>query len=285
MDEIRTVIVGDFNLVVGYLPHLFGALAILLVGWLLARALESATSAVLTRLGLDRIGDKFGLTEDLATIGIRMRPAQLFGRLIYIIVLVAALVQTIDTLQLASLSSALHDLLNYLPHVVLAVIVVLAGVIIGDAIARTLAAALARAGVLYSGIVGTSVRMVVIVLALLMAMQQLTIDSRSVLDVLLVLLAGGALAGGLAAGWGGRTLAENLVAGRYVEREFQIGESVSFDGISGAIERFDGTSVILRAPNGCRIVVPNGLLARAAVVAAPPPSVPEAAAPEPDDRM
>lgn len=272
MDEARRVLVDDFNMIVAYLPHLFGALAILLIGVLLARLLESATSAVLTRLGLDRVGDKFGLTEDLATVGIRMRPAQLIGRLIYIIVIVAALVQAIDTLQLSSLSTALHDLLNYLPHVVLAVVVVLAGVIIGDAIARTVAAALARAGVLYSGIVGTSVRMVVIVLALLMAMQQLTIDSRSVLDVLLVLLGGGALAGGIAAGWGGRTLAENLVAGRYVEREFAVGEIISVDGSTGAIERFDGTSVVLRVAGGGRVVVPNGLLARMAVEAHPGPA-------------
>jgi small-conductance mechanosensitive channel len=270
VDEARQSLVDDFRLLVGYVPHLFGALAILLVGWLLARLLESATSAILTRLGLDRVGDKFGLTEDLANVGIRMRPAQLIGRLVYAIVLVAALVQAIDTLQLASLSSALHDLLNYLPHVVLAVIVVLAGIMIGDAIARTVSAALARAGVLYAGIVGTSVRMTVIVLALLMALQQLTIDSRSVLAVLLVLLAGGALAGGLAAGWGARTLAENLVAGRYVEREFAIGEYISVEGIAGSIERFDGTSVVLRARDGARFVVPNGLLARVAVEARSP---------------
>jgi small-conductance mechanosensitive channel len=210
---------------------------------------------------------------DLTNVGIRMRPARLIGRLVYLIALVAALVQVIDTLQLASLSAALHDLLNYLPHVVLAVTVVLAGVVVGDAIARTVAAALARTGVLYSGIVGTSVRLTVIVLAFLMALQQLTIDSGSVLDVLLVLLAGAALAGGLAAGWGARTLAENLVAGRYVEREFQIGEFIRVDGIAGAIERFDGTSVVLRAADGARFVVPNGLLARAAVEARPGPDI------------
>ena len=159
-------------------------------------------TSLLSRIGFDSLADKTGLTEDLASVGLRARCSQLIGRLVFIIVAIAALVQGIDTLELSPLSEALKSLLDYMPHVVLAVVVVLVGVIVGDTLARGTSGAMSRAGVLYHGLAGSVLRMMVIVLAILMALQQLTLESGFLLYVLLVVLAGGALAGGTGCGLG-----------------------------------------------------------------------------------
>ncbi len=265
MDEARRTLTQDFTATIGYIPHVAGALIIVLVGCILAWVLGRLTTVLLSRLGFDALGDRTGLTDDLGKVGIRARPSQLIGRLVFFIVVLGALNQAIDTLEFTPLSQALRDLLNFTPHVLLAAFLVLLGVVVGDILARGAAAGMSRAGVLYHGLAGSLLRTIVIVLALLMALQQLTIDSAFLLYVLLVVLAGAALAFGIAGGWGARSLAENLIAGRYVEREFKVGDFVRVDGTAGKIERLSATSVIVRTDEQKRITVPNGLLTRMAV--------------------
>ncbi len=265
MDDARNILVQDFATTISYIPHLVGALIILLIGGLIAWLLGRITTIILSRIGLDALGDRTGLTDDLTRLGIQASPSRLIGGLILFIVLLAALNQAVDTLEFAPLSQALRDLLNFTPHVLLAALVVLLGVIVGDTLARGAAHAMSRAGVLYHGLAGSVLRTVVIVLAVLTALQQLTIDSGFFLYVLLVILGGAALAIGIAGGWGGRSLAENLIAGRYVEREFTVGDFIRVDGTAGTIERLSATSIIVRTEDHRRVTVPNGLLTRMAV--------------------
>ncbi len=265
MDDARRNVLLDVSAMLGYLPHFVGALVILLIGGFIAWLFGRLVTALLARLGLDALGHRKGLTDDLLSVGITAPPSQLIGQLIFVIFLIASINQAVDTLGLAPLADALHGLLNYMPHVVIAAVVILFGVIVGDTLARGTAGAMSRAGVLYHGLAGSLLRNVIIVLAVLMALQQLTIDSGFLLYVFLVILAGGALAVGIAGGWGARTLSENLVAGRYVEREFAVGDHIRIQDTAGTIERLGPTSLTLRTNDDRRITVPNGLLTRTMV--------------------
>jgi small-conductance mechanosensitive channel len=278
---LAAALTGLAALVATFLPRLVACVVVLLVGYALARLVGWLVDALLARLGLDRLGAETGLTEDLARVGLRQRPARLVGRVAYFIVLVATLVQAVDVLGLAALSDALRRLLAFMPNVVLALAILLGGALAGEALARAAGAALARAGVLYHAVVATLVRLLVLVLALLMALQQLTIEAGFLFSVLLLLLGAVAFATALAFGWGARTLAENLASGRYVEQNFVVGDVVAIvEGpveVAGTIERLGLTSTTLRTADGRRVLVPNAVFARAVVQAeGPGPAGPRA---------
>ena len=86
------------------------------------------------------------------------------------------------------------------------------------------------------------------------------------LDVLLVVLAGGALGVGIASGWGARQVAENLVASRYLEHHLKIGDKISIGELHGTIEGLDVTSTSIRTDAGARILMPNNALAKETIV-------------------
>jgi small-conductance mechanosensitive channel len=281
---LAAALTGLAAVVATFLPRLVASMLVLLIGWAIARLLGWLVDVLLARLGLDRLGEETGLTEDLARVGLRLRPARLVGRLAYFIVLVAALVQAVDVLGLAPLSDALRRLLEFMPNVVLALAILLGGALAGEALARAAGAALARAGVLYHAVVATLVRLLVLILALLMALQQLTIEAGFLFSVLLLLLGAVAFAAALAFGWGARTLAENVASGRYVEQNFVEGDVIAIiEGpveVAGTIERLGLTSTTLRTADGRRVLVPNAVFARAVVQAEPAADAP--AAPPPD---
>lgn len=275
MDDLRRALTINAHDVARYVPNLVAALAILLVGALIGWLAARFVSRALTRLGFDDLAARTGLIDDLARVGIRMRPARLVGRITFLVIFAAAFVQAVNGLELAPISESLGTFLTYLPHVVLAVVIVLAGIIVGDTVGRGTAGAMSRSGVLYHDVAGSFLRSAIIVLAVLMALQQLTVDSGFLFYVLLVVLGAAALAVAIAGGWGARVFAENLVASHYAERHFRVGDVIRVEGRTGEIERLDATSIMLRTAEG-RTIVPNALLPRAIVEAEvqrePPPA-------------
>ena len=273
MDDARRAFNRDLHHLAQYVPNLIAALVILaigaIVGWIAARFVAGA----LTRLGFDDLGERTGLIDDLARVGIRMRPARLVGRITFLVVFAAAFVQAVNGLELAPISESLGTFLTYLPHAVLAVVLVLVGIIVGDTVGRGTAGAMSRSGVLYHDLAGTFLRSAIIVLFVLMALQQLTVDSGFLFYVLLVVFGAGALAVAIAGGWGARVFAENLVASHYAERHFRIGDQIRIEGHSGAIERLDATSITLRTADDRTMIFPNALLARSVIETGtqPPP--------------
>ena len=248
-----------------YAPHVLIALAILVIGLAIGAIAARIVAVTLARAGFDRLGAQTGLDDDLARVGIRLAPARVVGRIVFIVIGIAAFVQAINGLELAPISASLNAFLIYLPHVVLAAVLVLVGVIVGDTLGRGTANAMSRSGVLYHDIVGGVLRTAIILLAVLMALEQLTIASAFLFYVLLVVLGGCTLACAIAGGWGARAFAENLIAARYVERHLSVGDHVRIEGQTGRIERFDVMSTILRTDDGRRIIYPNGLLAGSVV--------------------
>ncbi len=265
MNDTGHVFGHDIAAVVAYLPHLFSAAVILAVGGLLAWLIARAVDALLTRLGLDRHVERTGFRENLVAFGLRSRPSRLVARLVWLIVWLATLVQAVDALELTPLSTALRSLLDYTPHLVVAVAILLVGIVAGDALARATTATLARVGILYPTVAGTLMRAIVIILAVLMALQQLTIESSFLLDVLLLLLGSAALSAAIASGWGARMFFENAVASRYVEENFQIGDGITVDGAAGTLERLGMTNVVVLTSDQRRVVLPNSILARSIV--------------------
>jgi small-conductance mechanosensitive channel len=125
--------------------------------------------------------------------------------------------------------------------------------------------------VLYHEVAGTVLRTTIIVLAVFMALQQLTVESSFLFYIVLVGFGAVAFALAIAGGYGARAFAENLIAARYVERHFHIGTFIRVLGHTGAIERLDATSTIVRTADDRTIIFPNGLLARSVVESATHP--------------
>jgi small-conductance mechanosensitive channel len=259
----------------GFFQHLVIAVVILLLGIAIGAVCARIPALTLARAGFNRLGAQTGLDDDLARVGIMIAPSRVVGRIVFSVIFIASFVQAVNGLELRPISASLDAFLVYLPHIVLAAILVLAGIIVGDTLGRGTANAMSRSGVLYHDVVGGVLRTTIILLAVLMALEQLTIASIFLFYVLLVLVGAGSLALAIAGGWGARAFAENLIAARYVERHLALGDHIRIEGQTGVIERFDVMSTILRTDDGRRIIYPNGLLAGSVVeVGADLPPIP-----------
>ena len=77
---------------VGYLPTLIGALIILTVGWVIAKALRRIVNRALEAIHFDKLADKAGISEILSKGGLKTSAINVMSGLVYWLAIIMVLV-------------------------------------------------------------------------------------------------------------------------------------------------------------------------------------------------
>lgn len=233
------------------LPRALTAGALVVVGWLLARLLR-----VWVARGVARLGGLIGARpREAATRPAGVDPGPLLGSVVYWGVLLVFITAATDALGLPLLAAWLGAASNHLPRVLLAVLIVVAG-FVGGALARDATRAAARAaGFAREALLGRLVHGVIIVVALITALDHVQVDVAFLTAALLITV--GALAGSVALAFalGARTAVSNIIACHYLQQTHRVGQPVRLGSVEGRIVAFTSGAVILEGPDG-RVMVP-----------------------------
>lgn len=197
--------------IIDFLPNLLGAVLILLVGLIVAKLLEKGTDALLEKLHFDQALDRGGVNRALARTGTKLDPSSLVARLVFWVVALVAILMASNALGLTAVSQMFQSLVTYIPNVIVAVLIVILGLMLGELVRDLIAASMG--GVSGYSVVGRAAKIAIVVLAVFMALDQLEVAPDIVRTAFTLLLGAAALAAGLAFGLGCRDL-----AGEYMRR-------------------------------------------------------------------
>ena len=201
-----------------FLPRLGVALLVLLAGWLLAKAVRFAVVKGLRAVNFNVLTERAGIDNFLEQGGVRTDTAGILGALVYWLVILAALVIAFNGLGLTYITDLLGRVLLYLPHVILAVLIVVFGTYFARFAGETVAAYLRSTGAQDAELLGRIAQYAIVVFVVLIALDQLAIGGAIVRQTFLILLSGVVLALALAFGLGGARW-----AGALLERWWPLG--------------------------------------------------------------
>lgn len=152
------------------------------------------------------------------------------------------------------------DLLAFVPRVFAAGLILLAGRALAVVCAAATGRAVARALGRPSGHVATVVRLSVNLAAVVLALSQIGVDT----SVLVVLAAGLTMSFGLAfallVGLGGRDVAREIAAGRYLRRFVIPGANLRSAGLTGSVVALHPLTIEVLTDDGRRLHVPHSRL-------------------------
>lgn len=205
------MLAGAFNRTIAFLPNVFAALLILVVGFVVATILGSVTRRLLAAVHLERRNTARRFVEHEQLLD---RAPKAGGRFVYWVVALITIGVAIDALHLAWLSAGVARVLGYVPNVIAAGVVVIAGYLIGNFAYRQ--AAEKRDGA--SPLWGRLLRGGIFTIAGFMAVQQLGIATAIVTTAFALVLGAMCLAGAVAFGLGNRELAGRLTREWYERR-------------------------------------------------------------------
>lgn len=113
--------------VLGFIPTLFVTLAILGIGWVVARLLRDLITHFLGAIEFDKLSDKLGLTKVLQTGGIKKKPSVICGCVTYSVFMIMVLMLTLKSIGLTVASTLVDTLFAYIPSVLIGVFVLIIG--------------------------------------------------------------------------------------------------------------------------------------------------------------
>ena len=152
------------------------------------------------------------------------------------------------------------QVLRFLPKLGVALVILWVGVVAANLLRQLLEASLSGIQVAQAGVFGRIVYWVVLGLAVLMAADQLGVQTGVLQTMLFILLLVAGTAVALAVGLGGRALAGNVIAGRYVDDRFTVGEQIEVEDWKGTIVEVGLASVTIADSQGELIEIPHGYL-------------------------
>ncbi|MGH3436080.1 MAG: mechanosensitive ion channel family protein [Sciscionella sp.] len=187
-----------WSVLVSFVPKLLGFLLILLVGWLIAKAVSKAVDFLLGKVGFDKLVEKSGIAGAMGNSPIT--PRGLLVKLVYYFILLIALNYAFRAFGSGNpVSSMLNQIIAYLPRVLVAVLLVLIAAAIGRVVRDLVTGALGQRP--FTKILGTIVFVFIIGLGVIAALSQMGIAMSVTLPVLVTVL--GTIGGILVVGVGG----------------------------------------------------------------------------------
>jgi len=200
------------------LPNVLAMGIILLGGLFTAWIFGSFVERLFRMIGFDHLCDRLGMNAALLRGGVKTDPSRLVGRSIYWTVLVLASIAALGALNLTPINQFAQSLLAYVPHLVTASVILLAGYFLSNFVSRAVLIAAVNAGLPPARLVAACSRWGMQVLAGAMALEQLGIAQHIVVVGFGITWGGLVLAGAIAFGLGASDLAKGFLERRLVAR-------------------------------------------------------------------
>lgn len=194
-----------------FLPRLAVAIAVLLAGWLLAKAVRFSVVKAMRALNFHVLTQRAGIDNFLQQGGTRKDTTDLFGLIGYWVVILASLIVAFSGLGLSQVTDLLTRIMFFLPRVLVALLVVVFGAYFSRFVGGAVLGYCRSAGIGDADLLGRVVRYAIMTFVVLLAIDHLDIGGGLIQQTFLILLAGVVFAVALALGLGARERAAHLI--------------------------------------------------------------------------
>src|SRR3954471_4513119 len=136
MEGISEPFSNALSTILAFIPKLFAAALILLIGWLVAKIVRDILTNFLKSTGTDKLGQRFGLVKNVEETNL----SSIIGNIVFIFILIPTTITALEKLELKGIADSaivmLQDVLTMIPNIAVAVILLLVGVWLGKWVER-----------------------------------------------------------------------------------------------------------------------------------------------------
>ncbi|MCG2713795.1 MAG: hypothetical protein L6308_02980 [Candidatus Omnitrophica bacterium] len=200
-----------------FLVSILLVIIILLMGWLVSKALKVIISKGLKLIKLDDLAGRIGLDKILGKGGISYSISELIGVICYWLGILVTAMVAINAVGLTIAADLLNKVVLYIPHVIAAVFIVILGMFVATLLKNIIVTAVNNAGLSHGKLLGQLVETIVIVFVVIVGLEQLGLGISITQLTLGIILGSVGLGLALAFGLGCKDIAGKFVA-EFVEK-------------------------------------------------------------------
>jgi hypothetical protein len=163
-----------YNILLTYLPGIIGAIIILLLGWIVGRLLGKAVRIILDKISAIHVIEDSGFAGSFKRAGVTV--GYLGDIAVRIIVYLIAILAAVDVLHMEYMSALMTSIVDYIPHVVAFVIILVVGLLLVDYFIDFLANYYTTDKVAYMSPIMFLLRIFLYFVTIILALSQLMLD-------------------------------------------------------------------------------------------------------------
>jgi hypothetical protein len=221
IEIIQASFENAIGMIVGYIPAIIAAIIILIIGLFAGRIFGKVVSKVLDKIGVDEAVDKTAIGDTIKNSG--MTTVGVFGALVRWFIYLIFIMAAVNVLNIPMFTSLMHQVVLYIPHLILGIVVLVAGLIVADFVMDTIGEQLKAKEVEFADTITSVLRAIFYLVVIVFALDQLLIETTIIYTFLVPLAwglaAGIAIAIGISLGWGTKDIVAEYIKEKLKEEK------------------------------------------------------------------
>ena len=250
--EILTDLLKRF---IHFIPGIVGAILVAIIGWIVAKMVSKLIRNLLRKIQIDNLADRLNEIELIHQAKLKITPSKFLSKLAYYFIFLVFLIAATDILDMPAVSQLMSDLINYIPYLISALIVLVIGILLAEFIKNIVLTACQSLGIPSAKLIAAFVFWFIFLTATVSALSQAGIDTTFITSNLSIIIGGGVLAFALGYGFASKDMMANFLASFYTKDKFKVGDVIRIEGMKGTITKIDNASLVLKTDDS-RVIIP-----------------------------
>ncbi len=231
---------------VEFVPRIMGAVVILLIGIGVARLASFIVQRVLGRVGFDKIGQRLNEISFIKQLGTEIKLSEIVAKVLYYFILLVFITAATETLGVAAITEMVSSLVNFIPKLIAAAIMLQVGVLLADTLRGTVFSLCQSFNISSARLLSTIVFVFFLIITIISALGQAGINTELLESSFNLIIGGIIFAFAIGYGIASRDLMANILSSFYSKNKYKEGQIIQVDDVKGEIIKIDTLSLSLR---------------------------------------
>ncbi len=196
---------------VASLSSLVGVLILILLGLVVGWLAKELVYRVLRALRFDRLCDRMGVASEIERLGLARSCSYLAGQLVGGAIILTALLAGLNAMRSQWTQTLVERFFLYLPHLLAAILILIAGVLVSRFLGRSVLIAAVNAGMPSARLLAKLTRFFVMALTVVAALDEMGISRTTIIVTFAILFGGVVTAAAIAMGLAARDMAHDFL--------------------------------------------------------------------------
>lgn len=237
------------------IPNILGAIAVIIIGWLLTKILVGIIGKALKLAKADKLDDKINEIEIFEGKKLNFDVIKITTKFVKWVMYIMILIVVTDILNLTMVSEEIKNFLGYLPRLFSALIIFTIGLLLANFIKKSIKSFFESMDLSGSKLFSQIVFFLLLLFISITALNQAGVDTEIITSNVIMILAAFLLAFALAFGFGAQKVVSDLLKAFYARKTYEIGQKIEFGDIKGEVDSINHITVTIKTKNG-KLIVP-----------------------------
>ncbi|MCF8323332.1 MAG: hypothetical protein K9I84_00120 [Leadbetterella sp.] len=254
LPNLKEILIDTFSKLIDqfstFTSNFISAIVILLIGWIIAKTASIVIKNVLSRIGVDKIGDKIKDIEAIKKFNLDFKLSNIVAWIVYVFIMLFLSVSAADKLGVPAISNMFLMLVNFIPKVIVAGVMTLIGLFLSD-VARNFVVALCKSFNIASGkLIGMGIFFFLLFITVILALGQAGINTALLESSFNIIVGGMVLAFSIGYGLASKDILLNILSSFYSKNKYVEGQIIEILDVKGKILKIDNTSIVIETAGG-----------------------------------